>query len=161
MSASMSTEDNAEPNMTPILDMVFQLITFFMLVINLKDQSIDRELKLPVVGSARIIDQKGREDLLLLNVNTAGELMVYGRKREIEQYIALEARASLKYAKQTNPKHDAVKDELPTTIVIRADANVQYEKLDRIIKECQKHNFVKFQFRGKGREATGAKNGKA
>ena len=26
----------AEPNLTPILDMVFQLITFFMLVINFK-----------------------------------------------------------------------------------------------------------------------------
>ena len=49
----------AQPNLTPLLDMVFQLITFFMLVINFKDASLDLSLKLPVVGSARPVDTKG------------------------------------------------------------------------------------------------------
>jgi len=31
----------SEPNLTPILDMVFQLITFFMLVINFKSAELD------------------------------------------------------------------------------------------------------------------------
>ena len=31
MSGSMSSEASAEPNLTPMLDLVFQLITFFML----------------------------------------------------------------------------------------------------------------------------------
>ena len=52
MSASMSHAAKAEPNLTPILDMVFQLITFFMLVINFKSAEMDLSLKLPVVGSA-------------------------------------------------------------------------------------------------------------
>jgi feruloyl esterase len=43
-----------EPNLTPILDMVFQLITFFMLVINFQAAAVDMSLKLPVVGSARL-----------------------------------------------------------------------------------------------------------
>lgn len=56
MSASVGgSGQKAEPNLTPILDMVFQLITFFMLVINFKSASMDLELKLPVLGSARII----------------------------------------------------------------------------------------------------------
>ena len=41
MSASMSHGSSAEPNLTPILDMVFQLITFFMLVISFKTAAID------------------------------------------------------------------------------------------------------------------------
>ena len=36
--------------------MVFQLITFFMLVINFKSAELDLTLKLPVVGSARPVD---------------------------------------------------------------------------------------------------------
>ena len=36
MSGKLSQEVKAEPNLTPILDMVFQLVTFFMLVINFK-----------------------------------------------------------------------------------------------------------------------------
>ena len=34
MAARFSQDVKAEPNLTPILDMVFQLITFFLLVIN-------------------------------------------------------------------------------------------------------------------------------
>ena len=64
MSASMSHASSAEPNLTPILDMVFQLITFFMLVINFKAAAMDLDLKLPVVGSARPVDTQGQEDLL-------------------------------------------------------------------------------------------------
>ena len=37
----MSASSENEPNLTPILDMVFQLITFFMLVINFKGAAMD------------------------------------------------------------------------------------------------------------------------
>src|SRR6185436_8789522 len=93
MSASLSHGSSAEPNLVPILDMVFQLITFFMLVINFKTASVDRNLRLPVVGSA-IPAEKGPEDVLVLNINAAGELMVYGQPREMESYVAAEAATS-------------------------------------------------------------------
>ena len=88
--------DSAEPNLTPILDMVFQLITFFMLVINFKAAAMDLDLSLPGVGSARPVDSKGQEDLLVLNINSQGQLRVYGQLIEdIPAYIASEAGASL------------------------------------------------------------------
>ena len=49
MSASMSAE-KAEPNLTPLLDVVFQLITFFMLVINFSNENYDARVRLPVAG---------------------------------------------------------------------------------------------------------------
>ena len=94
MSASLSHGASAEPNLTPMLDMVFQLVTFFMLVINFKSASMDLSLKLPVVGSAQPVDNKGQEDLLVLNVNEAGKLNVYGESRDIDTYIAEESRAA-------------------------------------------------------------------
>ena len=36
MSVTSMQKIKAQPNLTPMLDMVFQLITFFMLVINFK-----------------------------------------------------------------------------------------------------------------------------
>src|SRR6188508_2870838 len=103
MSASTSHAASAEPNLTPILDMVFQLITFFMLVINFKAASMDLDLKLPVVGSARPVDSGGRDDLLILNVNSKGELKVYGQLiADVKGYIQNEAQASLLVARQTN-----------------------------------------------------------
>ena len=44
---------DGKPNLTPILDMVFQLITFFMLVCSFKMGELDQDVKLPVVGSAK------------------------------------------------------------------------------------------------------------
>ena len=63
--------DKLDPNLTPILDMVFQLITFFMLVINFKAAELDLSLKLPVLGSARPLPDGPNTKILVLNVQTA------------------------------------------------------------------------------------------
>ena len=141
MSASLS--EGAEPDLTPLLDMVFQLITFFMLVTNFKAASLDLNLKLPVLGSARPVDTKGQEDLLVLNVNSEGKLNVYNIQREVEPYIKAEAKASFNSAKHENPKFDK-KDDLPTTVVIRADKSTPFKLLNIVIKTCQDNGFRKF-----------------
>ena len=150
--SSSASDDIAEPNLTPVLDMVFQLITFFMLVINVKNASIDETLKLPILGSATTVDTKGQEDQLILNINEAGDLVVYNSKRnDWQAYLQNEARASLRVALEQNPKFKPGIDELPTTVVIRAAQTLRYERLDAIVKECQKHKFLKFQFRALNR----------
>src|ERR1700682_3097388 len=82
MSASMSKEMRAEPNLTPLLDVVFQLITFFMLVINFSSENYDARVRLPVAGSARPIEggeKAAAEDRLVLNVDRQGHLLMTGR----------------------------------------------------------------------------------
>jgi biopolymer transport protein ExbD len=143
MSAYLSQKSKAEPNLTPILDMVFQLITFFMLVINFKSASLDLSLKLPVVGSARPVDTRGEEDLLILNVTGDGKLIVYGIPKDIEPYIASEAQATLLWARRINPDLK-LGDELPSTVVIRADESTPFKLLNRIIKACQENGYRKF-----------------
>jgi len=144
MSASMSHAASAEPNMTPILDMVFQLITFFMLVVNFKAAAMDLDLKLPVVGSAKPVDTQGQEDLLVLNINSQGQLRVYGQTMpDVAEYIKSEAQASLQLARQTNAKLKPG-DELPSTVVIRADKSTPFTMLNGIITACQTNGFRKF-----------------
>jgi len=143
MAGSMRSEERAEPNLTPILDMVFQLITFFMLVINFKAASLDLSLKLPVVGSARPVDSKGQEDLLILNIDNQGNLNVYGVRKDIDSYIAGEAQVALFAARRNHPTIQAG-DELPTTVVIRADKSIPFKLLNRVMKVCQAQGFRKF-----------------
>lgn len=135
--------EGAEPNLTPMLDMVFQLVTFFMLVINFKAASLDLTLKLPVVGSARPVDTKGQEDLLILNIDLHGKLNVYGMPQEVNGYIAREAQASVLSARRTNP-NIKVGDELPTTVVVRADKTTPFKLLNNVVKVCQDHGYRKF-----------------
>ena len=68
----------AEPNLVPILDMVFQLITFFLLVTNFKSAEIDLSLKLPVVGSARPVATGGHVGVVVLNIDKEGNVRTTG-----------------------------------------------------------------------------------
>ena len=147
-------ESEGKPNLTPILDMVFQLITFFMLVINFKSASLDLNLKLPVVGSARPVDSKGQESLLILNIDNQGNLNVYGRQQPIKEYIAREAMASLMEARRTQPDIQFGQD-LPTTVVIRADRTTPFKMLNNVIRECQANGFRKFALKAMTKEEKG------
>jgi biopolymer transport protein ExbD len=144
MSGSVSNEASAEPNLTPILDLVFQLITFFMLVMNFKAASMDLSLKLPVVGSAKMVDTKGTVDLLVLNVDAEGRLRVYGQeKSDIQKYLQTEAMTSLIVAQRKHPELK-LGDELPSIVVIRADKATPFRLLNRVIATCQEYGFRNF-----------------
>lgn len=148
---SGSSENSVEPNLTPILDMVFQLITFFMLVINFKTASMDLTLKLPVVGSARPVETKG-QDLLVLNIDDRGTLKFYGSAvKDIPARIAAEAQQSRLAARRVQPDLKD-EDDLPSIVVIRADKDTPFGLLNKTILECQKNGYRKFSLKALNRK---------
>jgi biopolymer transport protein ExbD len=153
MSGTLSSENRAEPNLTPLLDMVFQLITFFMLVINFKTAALDLNLRLPVVGSARPVESLPG-DLLVLNIDKEGTLKVYNnpiKDKDIPAYIANEAQASLLAARRNNPKIQSG-DDLPTTVVVRADKETPFHLLNRVISSCQVNGYRNFSLKALNRK---------
>jgi biopolymer transport protein ExbD len=143
MAGSVVQEVKADPNLTPLLDMVFQLITFFVLVINFKSAELDLSLNLPVVGSARPVDTTAR-DLLVLNIDSTGTVKLFGRPvSDIEGYIAREAVRSQLTAGMTAAQLQKG-EELPTTVVIRADSAIPFKMLNRVIVACQENHFRQF-----------------
>ncbi len=137
------SSEGAEPNLTPILDMVFQLITFFMLVINFKGQSLDQSLQLPVLGSARPLEWKGDKEPLVLNVDAEGQVKVYGKVVSIEAYIISEAKLLKDRLRLTGElKEDG---ELPVPVILRGDRGVRFHLLNHIIKECQAQGYRQFE----------------
>jgi biopolymer transport protein ExbD len=147
------SSESSEPDLTPLLDMVFQLITFFMLVVNFKTAAMDMSLKLPVVGSVQPVDNKEAEELIVFNIASDGKLNVNGERVEnIDKFIAQEAHLSLQKAKVNHPELKP-KDELPAQIVIRADKDTPYKLLNKIIVTCQDVGFRNFALKamnGKG-----------
>jgi biopolymer transport protein ExbD len=138
----------AEPNLTPLLDVVFQLITFFMLLINFSNDNYDQRVRLPVAGTARPIDEadKVAEDRLVLNVDKNGHLLFNGKTlltheavAEIKHQAAL-VRVNLRASGQKPGENGA----LPTTIVLRADKDTQFSLLYSLISACQSNGFFKF-----------------
>src|SRR6266478_2716830 len=111
MSATLSNKARAEPNLTPLLDLVFQLITFFMLVINFKANMIDRRMHLPVVGTARPMPKEDRRTFMMVNLNDKGEFTVLGRAlkddRDIRDYFVRQAETDRLTARRRDPNFPA------------------------------------------------------
>jgi biopolymer transport protein ExbD len=155
MSASMRREIKAEPNLTPLLDVVFQLITFFMLVINFSTDNYDQRIRLPVAESARPVEdsQQVAEDRLVLNVDKEGHLLINGEVQPLHQAIqTIKHQADLV---KLNLKVGGVKLDanggLPTTIVLRADKDTSFSSFYSLIKACQSNGFRKFAFKAMSR----------
>jgi biopolymer transport protein ExbD len=148
MAGSVQSEIKAEPNLTPLLDVVFQLITFFMLVINFSSENYDQRVRLPVAGSARPIEEPRQvsEDRLVLNVDRNGHLLMGGEAQPLHKAIetikhhAQLIRINLKVSKV---KLDA-SGSLPTTIILRADKETSFSALNGVIKACESQGFRKF-----------------
>ena len=138
----------AEPNLTPLLDMVFQLITFFMLVINFKSAELDQTLMLPVVGSARPVNMTGPVLVLNVKVNKdypKGCLVLYGTpKSDIEGVISHEAMVERMGLGWKPPVEHEEPEELPTTVVLRADQSTPFSIVNRVITSCQENGYRKF-----------------
>jgi biopolymer transport protein ExbD len=131
--------DKIEPNLTPILDMVFQLITFFMLVISFRDADFDKSLFLPVVGSAAPADAEVNGELLVLNLRSGGKLFVQGKEEpNVEGFLQFEASRLLK-----NIKPDSGGEII---VVIRADRQLRCDFLMRVVQGCKRNGLQRFDF---------------
>jgi biopolymer transport protein ExbD len=150
VSANISGEVRAEPNLTPLLDVVFQLITFFMLVINFNNENFDARIRLPVAGSAQPVEgTKVADDRLIFNVDRKGNLIWGGEElgperaaKEIGIQAQLRRRNAATLGQKLKPG-----DNLPTTVVIRADRDTSFSQFYSLIKSCQANGFVKFSLK--------------
>ncbi len=138
---SAQTSEGVEPNLTPILDMVFQLITFFMLVINFKGASMDLTLQLPVLGSARPLDYSGPREPLMLNIDAQGQVKSYGHPVIVESFIPYEAKMIKLQMKALGQEKEIENGELPVPVIIRADKTVDFATVLRIIRMCQTEGY--------------------
>jgi biopolymer transport protein ExbD len=158
MAGRMSHDVKADPNLTPMLDMVFQLITFFVMMITFKSAEIDFNLSLPVVGSARPVKTEGRTGVLVLNIDSAGNLRTTQPIRDLDSFVRVQSQATLLANRMTQADLEGG-GELPTTVVIRADRATPFGKLNRVIKACQQNGFRKFAMKALEKEPASTRKG--
>jgi biopolymer transport protein ExbD len=159
VSGSVSGEIKAEPNLTPLLDVVFQLITFFMLVINFSNDNNDQRIRLPVAASASPAETGPiDEDRLVFNIDADGNLLFNGEVLDTERAIK-EIRVQAQLVKSASDRARKKKgqappadDSLPTTVVIRCDKDTHYSQLYRLITACQAQGFRKFSLKAMNAE---------
>src|SRR5947208_403991 len=72
-------EVTVDPNLTPMLDLVMQLLMYFIICVNFVAEEVPQEVALPPAQAARPID-KSEGDVLFLNLDASGNLIVFGQK---------------------------------------------------------------------------------
>lgn len=132
-----------EPDMTPMIDIVFQLLTFFMIAINFENTQADERVKLPKDMLAKPPEVRPDNELVL-NVGyekagAQGRPVVFYTGSEIpiaRMLPSLQQEARIFEQTKVNLKD--------VTVVIRASAEVPTGEVQELIKLCQEAKFEKF-----------------
>ncbi len=135
-----------EGDLTPMIDMTFQLIAFFMLVINFSDAEQDQRVRLPASELAKP-PAAPYEQPLTIHL-TKNDHFIYAGQELTEL-----ARLKSELLKETQIllRHTSKKlDEV--TVIIRADQDAKVGLVQEIMQACQELKFEKFALRGKQSE---------
>lgn len=125
--------------MTPMIDVTFQLITFFMFVMNFSEAEQDERIQLPLSQLARPVEGVLEAPITLQltadgRVIYAGELVAVadiGGRLEREKALLVESGREPELA----------------TIIVRADAQAKAGDVQQVIKSCQERGFERFALR--------------
>ena len=133
-----------EPNLTPLLDLVLQLVMFFMICANFVMEQINDTIKLPEATAARSLEAK-QNNILFLNINAKGHVLfnadVWTTPNAIESGLLAEYRIRDRVGKGGGPKAE------DTLVIVRADKDSNFEQLYRVLRGCKKSGFNRLQLR--------------
>lgn len=138
--------ERAEPNLTPLLDVVLQLITFFMILIHFgtKLEGATEAIRLPFAPSA-LPGPELLVDHLPVAIDAEGRLLV-------EESAYEGAAADRWWAEQARTRREGhnlmgVSERsavLPTLVIVRADRAVSYGRVREVLRAAQRAGFAHF-----------------
>ena len=129
-------------DMTPMIDVTFQLIAFFMFVLNFSEVDQDQRINLPSSELARPPDVAYDEPITIQL--TADETILFAG----DQLTASRLKSALLREAQIIKAHTEKKVS-DVTVIIRADRLAKTGKVQAIIKLCQEAEFDTFALRGR------------
>ena len=137
-----------EGDLTPMIDMTFQLIAFFMLVINFSDVEQDQRVQLPASEIAKppVAPYEQPKTIHM----TKDDTYIFGGN-EFSTIARLKSQLLLE--SQIIKRHTD-KSLADVTIVIRADGDARTGQVQEVIQACQEIEFERFALRGKQSEVS-------
>lgn len=155
--------------MTPMIDVTFQLIVFFMLVNDMSRQKIEM-LKLPKSTEVIRADYLKDENIIICNVMRDGEVRINGQtvwqpcktNRDCDHSKCQEGlnierlkKVFLKTYKPGNLEKKGAQKVSKTTVIIRGDADTDFSHIERVLTIACMYGMiykVKFVAKQEGKE---------
>ena len=146
MSVSMSSEKAAEPNLTPLLDMVLQLVMFFMLCANFVMEQSSQSIRLPEALAARPLDRT-TVNYLLLNVDPKGATTISGEVFPVAGQVAGFLRNQYDLDKARTKPADWEAGRGRSVVILRADKDCTYRQVHDVMDVCRKTGYQDVRLR--------------
>jgi biopolymer transport protein ExbD len=141
MSHGSQEGGKCEPNMTPLLDLVLQLVMFFMICANFTLEQTNATIRLPEAISSKALDPEVK-DVLFLNVNQEGHVLPSANNELMTNPIAVKSFLDRRYAEdqRANPPRR-------TQVVLRTDKQTPFEKVYGVMTACRSAKYETVQLR--------------
>jgi biopolymer transport protein ExbD len=147
MKIKKSNTSIQEGDMTPMIDMTFQLVAFLMVLVNFTADDVNQTIVLPQSELARPPDGPVDENRIVVQVDDMGTIYMGAEPMGMEGMKSmLRNEAFLLQSRQLSPS-DAV-------IIVRAHHNAKTGQVQEVIKACQEQNFDRFVLRAKEKDPT-------
>ena len=130
-----------EGDLTPMIDMVFQLIAFFMVLVNFSEADQDERVKLPESELAKP-PEAPFEVPITLQMTKEGYVLIHGDKLDLKAMPRRMLRERQFLQRTGKSPGDA-------TVIIRAHRDCATGKVQELIRACQEQQFERFALRAK------------
>lgn len=128
-------------NMTPMIDVVFQMIIFFVCTIDLDKKKFDERIKLSMAPHGKAVEKKDPRTMIV-DVNEKGQIGIANVYMDRNTFTKIMANAVARYG-QTMP------------VVVRGDARTRHRDVRRVLDVCSEVGLWKVKFAAiKDRAAT-------
>ena len=115
------TEENTSINLTPMIDILFLLIIFFVVGTKFTDNERPFDVELPPVSEAPPLTSPPQE--LIVNISREGTLVLQGETLTDTELGQRLNEASVQYADQA--------------VLIRGDQEIRYQRIAEILAICK------------------------
>jgi biopolymer transport protein ExbD len=132
------TTENREMDMTPMIDLVFLLITFFIFLLNFSEAEQDERVKLPKSELA-IPTKVMPAEPLTLQIMVDGTILFNGKEYSTVDFPAALGLECRLYGYKKIPL-----DKI--TVLLRGDNRADTGQVLDLVEECQKQGFSDFRF---------------
>ena len=145
MSHSSGSNEVLEPNLTPLLDLVLQILMFFMVTVNFATEQNRGDVDLPDSQTARPLPKTAGKDPIFLNLVYKPEqrqhlIQVPGRPESMDQ---AKARSWIKGRYEDLSRTGEVTNE----VIIRAEKNAEFAQVYQLMKACSEVGFRNLKVR--------------
>ena len=148
-SAPGMSGDVVEPDLTPLLDMVLQLVMFFMLVANFVVEQTNESIKLPDAIAAKSMDAN-TDKYIILNLTKEGVVQISGVTLETlkgRSEILDSMKRKFDTDRRLTKPAEWANGGGRSIVILRADKDCRFKDVDEVMSAVKEAGYQQIQLR--------------